>query len=109
MKKDSWKIIELIIMRYPDKKREYEEYISDVISSSGSGEGYNGSSEECLKPQSSTEAKALRLTSAYVNKLEKEINAVEFVYNGLNEEEKLAFLQLVKQGLHIWQLGTKDR
>ena len=88
LKRDSWKIIEMIIMRYPDNKKEYEEYISDVIGSTGSGEGYHGSSEDYMKPQSSTEAKALRLTNAYVNKLEREINAVEFVYNGLSDEEK---------------------
>ena len=88
LKKDSWRIIELIIMRYPENKKEYEEYVSDVIGSSGSGEGYRGGGEDYIKPQSSTEAKALKLTNEYVNKLEKEINAVEFVYNGLSDEEK---------------------
>lgn len=88
LRRDSWKIIELIIMRYPEKKKEYEEYISDVVLSSGTAEGYLGSSDDYTKPQSVTEAKALRLTNAYVSRLKKEINAVEFVYNGLNDEEK---------------------
>ena len=89
LNRDSWKIIELIIMRYPDKKKEYEEYISDIINSSGpSGEGYTGSSTEYTKPQSVTEAKALKLTNAYMSRLKKEIEAVEFAYRGLNEEEK---------------------
>lgn len=87
LERDSWKIIELIIRRYPQKKKEYEEYISDIMSSTGSGDGYQGTGEE-NKPQSITEAKALKMTSAYADRLKKEIEAVEFVYNGLREEEK---------------------
>lgn len=86
LERDSWRIIEFIIRRYPDKKREYEEYISDIMSSSTS-DGYQGT-EESNKPQSVTEAKALKMTSAYADRLKKEIEAVEFVYNGLRDEEK---------------------
>lgn len=86
LERDSWRIIELIIRRYPDKKREYEEYISDIMSCSSSGE-YQGTGE-INKPQSVTEAKALKMTSAYAERLKKEIEAVEFVYNGLWEEEQ---------------------
>ena len=86
IEKESWRIIELIIRRYPDKKREYEEYISDIMSSS-TGEEYHGSSSD-NKPQSVTEAKALKMTSAYMDRLKREIYAVETVYSGLKEEEK---------------------
>ena len=86
IEKESWRIIELIIRRYPDKKREYEEYISDIMSSSA-GEEYFGSSAD-NKPQSVTEAKALKMTSAYMDRLKREIYAVETVYGGLREEEK---------------------
>lgn len=86
IERESWRIIELIIRRYPDKKREYEEYISDIMSSTG-GDGYQGTGES-NKPQSVTEAKALKMTSAYADRIKKEIEAVEFVYNGLREEEK---------------------
>lgn len=86
IEKESWKIIELIIRRYPDKKREYEEYISDIMSSSTSDD-YIGSSSD-NKPQSVTEAKALKMTSAYMDKIKREIYAVETVYGGLKEEEK---------------------
>ena len=86
IERESWRIIELIIRRYPDKKREYEEYISDIMSSSTS-DGYNGTGES-NKPQSVTEAKAIKMNSAYADKLKREIEAVEFVYNGLNDEEK---------------------
>lgn len=86
VERDSWRITELIIRRYPDKKREYEEYISDIMSSS-TGEQYQGI-EADNKPQSVTEAKALKMTSAYMDRLKREIYAVEAVYNGLREEEK---------------------
>ncbi|MBO5068990.1 MAG: hypothetical protein J6C37_01300 [Roseburia sp.] len=86
LERESWRIIELIIRRYPDKKREYEEYISDIMGSTG-GDGYQGTGES-NKPQSVTEAKALKMTSAYADRLKKEIEAVEFVHNGLREEEK---------------------
>lgn len=87
IERESWRIIELIIRRYPDKKREYEEYISDIMSSSTS-DGYKGTVEDSNKPQSVTEAKALKMTSAYADRIKKEIEAVEYVYNGLREEEK---------------------
>lgn len=86
LERDSWRIIEMIIRRYPDKKKEYEEYISDIMSSS-TGDGYQGT-EESNKPQSITEAKALKMNSAYMDRIKKEIAAVEFVYNGLKDEEK---------------------
>ncbi len=86
IERESWKIIELIIRRYPDKKREYEEYISDIMGSSP-GEQYLGSYED-NKPQSVTEAKALKMTSTYMERLKREIHAVETVYSGLREEEK---------------------
>lgn len=86
IEKESWKIIELIIRRYPDKKREYEDYVSDIMGNT-SRDGYQGTGEN-NKPQSVTEAKALKMTSTYANRLKKEIEAVEFVYNGLRDEEK---------------------
>lgn len=88
VERDSWRMIEIIIRRYPQKKREYEEYISDIMSST-SGSEYLGSSEDKYsKPQSVTEAKALKMTSVYHDRLKKEIEAVEFVYNGLKPEEQ---------------------
>jgi hypothetical protein len=84
--RESWRIIEIIIRRYPEKKKEYEEYISDIMSSTH-GQEYMGTSTD-EKPQSVTEAKALKMTSAYADKLKKEIQAVEFVYSNLHPEEQ---------------------
>jgi hypothetical protein len=85
IEKESWRIIELIIRRYPYKKKEYESYISDIMSSSvGSFRG----NETGDRPQSVTEAKAMKMHSAYYDRIKKQIEAVEFVYNGLNPEEQ---------------------
>lgn len=86
IERESWRIIELIIRRYPDKKRQYEEYVSDVMSSTGSFTPAPG--QESQKPQSITEAKALKMTNVYADTLKRQINAVEFVYNNLRPEEQ---------------------
>ena len=86
IERESWRIIEMIIRRYPYKKREYEEYISDIMSSS-TGEEYLGIGES-NRPQSVTEAKALKMNSTYMDKIKREIYAVETVYNGLRDEEQ---------------------
>lgn len=83
---DTWKIIEMKIRRYPDQKREYDEYLS-IIMSASDGSSIILSSED--KPQSVTEAKALKMTSAYFEQMKKEIIAIEFAYNSLNDEEQM--------------------
>ena len=89
IEKESWRIIELVIRRYPDKKKEYEEYVSDIIMGSSTGEGYKGTNEY-NRPQSVTEAKALKMTSAYMDRLKREIYAVESVYGGLKDNRNTA-------------------
>ena len=89
LNRDSWRIIETIIMRYPERKKEYEEQVADIINSSGSSDGKSGSNPDYTKPQSATEAKALKLLSnEYLQKMKREIDAVESVYESLNGEEK---------------------
>lgn len=86
MKSASWRIIEIILIRYPDIKKEYEEYISDVMGSTGSS--HNEQDEDYSRPQSVTEAKALKMNSAYAERLKKEIEAVELAYRDLRLEEQ---------------------
>ena len=88
IERESWKIIELIIRRYPYKKKEYEEYISEIMASSQAADVATTDSEDYSKPQSVTEAKALKMTSVYAERLKKQIEAVEFVYNNLKPEEQ---------------------
>lgn len=68
IEKDSWKIVELILRRYPDKKKEYEKYIGNGCKGTGADK---------------------QITSTYTEHLGKEIEAVEAVYNSLREEEKI--------------------
>lgn len=86
IEKEAWKIVEMVIRRYPDKKREYEQYMTEIMTSSNNG--VPGSSPEYSKPQSVTEAKALKMTSVYADRLKKQIEAVEFVYGNLTPEEQ---------------------
>lgn len=88
IERESWKIVELIIRRYPYKKKEYEEYISEIMASSQAAGVTIIDSEDYSKPQSVTEAKALKMTSVYAERLKKQIEAVEFVYNNLKPEEQ---------------------
>lgn len=87
IERESWSIIEIIIRRYPYKKKEYEEYVSDIMSSTGGNYTLSAQAQQ-NKPQSVTEAKALKMTSAHAELLKKQINAVEFVYNNLKPEEQ---------------------
>ena len=87
VRRDSWKIIETILRRYPERKREYEEYITDIMSCTGSSANRDPA-EEDNKPQSVTEGAALKMTNAYAERIKKEIEAVEFVYGNLLPEEQ---------------------
>lgn len=88
VERESWRIIEIKIRRYPEMKRKYEEYIAEIMSSQKS-DGYKGKyTEELIKTQSVTELKAMKMTSAYMDRIKKEIMAVEYVYNNLKPEEQ---------------------
>lgn len=85
----SWRIIETILLRYPQRKKEYEEYISEIMASPAGGSSRpSDPARERDKAQSVTEAKALRMTSVYFDRIKKEVEAVEFVYNDLRKEEQ---------------------
>lgn len=85
----SWRIIETILLRYPQRKKEYEEYISEIMASPARGNSRTlDPGEERDKAQSVTEAKALKMTSVYFDRIKREVEAVEFVYNDLRKEEQ---------------------
>lgn len=85
---DTWRIIEIIIRRYPVAKKEYEKYIDQVMTSSSAPAAGVNFSADYSKPQSVTEAKALKMTSKRAETLKKQIEAVELVYNNLKPEEQ---------------------
>lgn len=86
--RDTWKMIEIIIRRYPEAKKEYKEYIDKVMTSSSAPAAGVNFSEDYSKPQSVTEAKALKMTSRRAETLKKQIEAVELVYSNLKPEEQ---------------------
>lgn len=88
IERDSRRIIEIIIRRYPYKKKEYEEYIADILAAGPAEITVGCVSKDYSRPQSVVEAKALKINSAYAERLKKQIDAVEFAYNGLNEAEQ---------------------
>lgn len=86
--RDAWHIIEIIIRRYPISKKEYGEYIDQVMAPSTNHSAGVNFSEDYSKPQSVTEAKALKMTSKRAERLKKQIDAVELVYGSLKPEEQ---------------------
>lgn len=85
---DTWHMIEIIIRRYPAAKKEYEQYIDKIMTSSSMPAAGVIYSEDYIKPQSVTEAKALKMTSKRAETLKKQIEAVELVYSSLKPEEQ---------------------
>lgn len=87
--KDSWNIIERVIRRYPQSKKLYDEYVSDIITSNRHEVMKKAEADaEYTKPVSITEAAALRMTDKYAYRLKLEIEAVESVYDSLRKEEQ---------------------
>ena len=101
IKRDSWRIIETMLLRYPQRKKEYEEYIQDILSSTGSSDILYDPTRQEAKPQSVTEAKALKMNSAYADNAKKEIQAIEFAYGSLRPEEQT----VIK--IRYWTQGIK--
>lgn len=85
---DTWHMIEIIIRRYPEAKKEYEQYIDRIMTSSSAPAAGVKYSEDYVKPQSITETKALKMTSVRAETLKKQIEAVELVYSNLKPEEQ---------------------
>lgn len=86
--KDTRRIIELNIINYNIYKRRLKEYEQDIIFCNGSDAHITHYDNEYTKPQSVTEAKALKLNNAYYKCLKHKISAIERAYNQLNSDER---------------------
>lgn len=84
----SWRIIEIAIMRYPSQKKKLQEALEDIVLTKGQPSGKTNFDTEYSKPQSVTEAKAMKLSGKYYEKLKKEVEAVEKVYGSLTDVEQ---------------------
>lgn len=87
IERESWRIVEMIIRRYPDHRRQYAEYMESIMTSSGNTAS-GLPDPDYTKPQSQPEAKALKMTSVYAERIKKEIEAVEYVYHTISKEEQ---------------------
>ena len=84
-----WITIEIVIQMYPENKRKLEDYTREIVEASCKPEFAGEMQEDYTKPQSCTEAKALKLaTSEYYKQLKKEVEGVEMAYNSLTETEQ---------------------
>lgn len=84
-----WRTIEIVIQMYPENKKKLEDYTREVVESSKAQDAGGELQEDYTTPQSSTEAKALKLaTSEYYRQLKKEVEGVELAYASLTEKEQ---------------------
>lgn len=84
--RDSWVIIERIVRRYPESKREYERAYQDMLATSPESISQDIRVNGGL-PDSPTERAVIKmLDNPRMQRLYREIQAVEEVYNQLPEE-----------------------
>lgn len=76
--KDSWNIIQRVIRRYPENKKALAEYRQEVFDTADARKTRH----------SPTEYKVAELTTAYADRLEREVEAVEQAYDSMRDEEK---------------------
>lgn len=82
--KDSWYIIERVLLRYPDTKKDYEDMREQLLESTPFNDGQPRSNY----PASRMEAAIVQLQSPMMERMEREIKAVEKAYNALTEEQR---------------------
>lgn len=82
--RDSWDIIQKIIRRYPDQKEEYEKAREELMDGSPHSDGQPGGNI----PGNPIERTVLALHSPRMERIKREVEAVEKVYNRLNEDHK---------------------
>lgn len=81
---DSWAIIERVIRRYPESKREYESVLGTASGSPGFAERLGGG----LPSSSPVESLVVKLSEPRMERLKREIEAVESAYGKLSAEHK---------------------
>ena len=89
--KDSWAIIERVLRRYPEQKREYDNTREMAIESTPFNDGQPRSNY----PANRTETAIVNLISnPRMQRMEREIAAVEKAYYGLEYEEQRKVIRL---------------
>lgn len=89
--------IERIVGRYPRNKNQLETLYSDIVLSHPSEDSIKGNISSENKPQSVTEAKALRLMNPYYERLRRETYAVDQAIKDLDSID----LEIIRR--RYWQ------
>ena len=82
--KDSWYIIERVLLRYPDTKEEYINMREQLLE----GTPFNDGLPRSNYPASRMEEAVVKLQSPRMQRMEREIKAVEKAYAALSEEQR---------------------
>lgn len=82
--RDSWAIIERVIRRYPETKEEYAHTIQELIGGTGRKDGQPGGGGV----GNPTESAAIQLHTPRMERMRREIEAVEMVYSSLPPEHQ---------------------
>ena len=88
--KDSWAIIEKILRRYPEQKREYENRREMLLDSTP----YNDGQPRSNYTSNRTESAIVKINSPHMQRMEREILAVEKAYNALQCDEQKKVIRL---------------
>lgn len=88
--KDSWAIIEKVLRRYPEQKREYENMREMLLDATP----FNDGQPRGNYPANRTEAAIIKLNSPRMQRLEREIKAVEKAYYELDSDEQRKIIRI---------------
>lgn len=82
--KDSWNMIQQVIRRYPENKEKYENKVEELTQGSPSQDGQPRGNY----PTNRMEEIVIKLDTPYMQRMKREIKAVEDAYNQLREDHK---------------------
>lgn len=82
--KDSWNMIQKVIRRYPENKEKYENKVEELTQGSPSQDGQPRGNY----PTNRMEEIVIKLDTPYMQRMKREIKAVEDAYNQLREDYK---------------------
>lgn len=82
--KDSWRICETIVMRYPEQKKEYDNMKKQLLESTP----YNDGQPRSNFPSNRVENAIVQLSSNRMLRIDKENKIVEAAYARLDEEQQ---------------------
>lgn len=84
IKRDSWAIIQAVIRRYPENKERYEERRAELLGGTPASDGQPRGN----LPSNRLEETVCAMHDAKMERIQREIDAVETIYIKMNEDYK---------------------